>query len=71
MFYNINCNQEKVTTVLRIVGYDYGFLGFEELLEMWPCTCMIIIFYSQLTLFFCDATMYIYDDSTTLAPHSC
>ena len=38
---------------------------------MWLYTCMILIFYSAPIMFFCDATMYIYDDSDARQPHSC
>jgi len=55
----------------RSVGYRDGFLYFDELSAMWLYTRMILIFYSTPAVFFCDATMYIYDDSTTLEPHSC
>jgi len=36
---------------------------------MRPYTCMILIFYSTPAMFFCDATMYIYDNSNALEPH--
>jgi len=32
---------------------------------------MTVIFYSTPAMFFCVATMYIYDNSTSLEPHSC
>jgi len=38
---------------------------------MWPYTCILVIFDSTPAMFFCDATMYIYDDSTALEPHFC
>jgi len=38
---------------------------------MWPYTCIVLIFYSTPAMFFCDATMYIYEDSTALEPHYC
>jgi len=38
---------------------------------MWPYTCMVLIFYSTPGMLFCDATMYIYEHSTALEPHSC
>jgi len=31
----------------------------------------LLIFYSTPAVFFCDATMYIYEDSTALEPHYC
>jgi len=61
----------KLWTAPRSMGYHYGFLQFDEFCAMWPYTCMILIFYSTSATFFCDLTMYIYDDSTALEPHSC
>jgi len=37
---------------------------------MQPYTSMMLIFYRTPAVFFCDAAMYIYDDSTALEPHS-
>jgi len=31
---------------------------------------MMLIFYSTFAVFFCDAKMYIYDDSSALEPHT-
>jgi len=59
-----------ICTVPRSVGYRYGYLQFDELSAMWLYICMILILCSRPTpAMFCDATMYIYYNSTALEPH--
>jgi len=48
-----------------------AFCNSTSFLQMWPYTCMVLIFYSTPAMFFCDATMHIYEDSTALEPHYC
>jgi len=57
--------------IFQHVGVNFNHNKFDELSAMWPYTRMVLIFYSTPAVFFCDATMYIYEDSTALEPHYC